>query len=853
MKSTRIRTVRSGMIGGFLLALLVLVSAGASAQGDLFELGLADLNLDGDRSRYVNFSEGFVFPLGGVRHAGCYVHGNGYVSFGGLGIPDPSPTITELVKREDEFSLGTGLMRIAAFWADLNPSTLGRGRVLAGPVGRTAFRVMWLDVPFRAAPTKMVTVILTLRSDGSFTIQLAHVPVPVGQIIVGFAAGHAQTNGGGSPTDLSTTSGTIGNGIEPAIFEYFLAETFDLDGRTLDFAPVLPTSGLLSLAGDDAIEVDLGFPFPFYGNRYSTVWVGSNGELNLMQWSPFAWVQTESGLLDDTARIVPFGADLNPTRQGHIRVSGTASSFTVSWVNVPETETSNSNTFSVTLRSDGTISCTYGRVDSPSKNSKVAIAVTGGWPVTTETEPPTAFVGNNTYGSGTEAALYRIYDGVNTGLSNQSLHFRPFTRRSPLPLVTNFARASCHRYALPDGFSFPFAGTRYREIFIGANGTVSFGSGDQGVNESPSELLTGFPRLAPCWNHYNPKSTSTNPQVEGKIEVTPLVDRVTISYSLPAWGAFNSPPLWNDFSVTLFKDGRFEYRYGRMESKDGLVGYAVGGSPASCLCDVVAEDLSAKQPLNHGAEIAVFEQFFGGEKSFDLANRQLAFQGAHEIWLRNAARLGAVLQMAIGAGHENAGRAYLMALALSSNLGITLPDQRVIPLDLDLLLVLSLLGLPLQQDFTGTLDLNGGSLWPALIIPDNTALLGLKLRAAFLALAASAPSGIAFISHSALLAVGPAKAAKTCTIAVTTQAQAAGWSVTVTVKDAAGLPRNGALIGLRLYGGPGLNPVAPMQFKNAGGAGTATFNINGGVGLKRVVVKGLVAPSHGCPLMRFRK
>ena len=107
----------------------------AVAQADLSDTGCHDLHIQGAKSKYVNFPKGFVFLMGGVPHAGVWVHGNGYVSFGGVGMPDSSPTPAELLGRADEFSLETGMMRIAPLGTDLNPNPSDRGRVYAGAVG----------------------------------------------------------------------------------------------------------------------------------------------------------------------------------------------------------------------------------------------------------------------------------------------------------------------------------------------------------------------------------------------------------------------------------------------------------------------------------------------------------------------------------------------------------------------------------------------------------------------------------------------------------------------------------------------------------------------------------------------
>jgi hypothetical protein len=204
-----------GRISRAVVALVVTTGMTAVAQADLSDTGCHDLHIQGAKAKYVNFPKGFVFLMGGVPHAGVWVHGNGYVSFGGVGMPDSSPTPAELLGRADEFSLETGMMRIAPLWTDLNPNPSDRGRVYAGAVGSTEYRISWVNVPFRNVPGKSVTMSLVLRRNGSFQIVYEDVPAIYGDTICGYAGGHEHTNVAGPQSDLSALSGTVGNGTQP--------------------------------------------------------------------------------------------------------------------------------------------------------------------------------------------------------------------------------------------------------------------------------------------------------------------------------------------------------------------------------------------------------------------------------------------------------------------------------------------------------------------------------------------------------------------------------------------------------------------------------------------------------------
>ena len=119
----------------------------------------------------------------------------------------------------------------------------------------------------------------------------------------------------------------------------------------------------LALGDDTSAEVALPFSFPFQGSNWSSVWVNSNGNLTFGSGdSDFS--ESVSELLSDQPRIAPLWDDLSPNNAGTVSVSFGASSVTVSYVGVPEFTTTGSNTFSVTLHSDGTVDVDYGAVSA---------------------------------------------------------------------------------------------------------------------------------------------------------------------------------------------------------------------------------------------------------------------------------------------------------------------------------------------------------------------------------------------------------------------------------------------------------------------------------------------------------
>ena len=119
----------------------------------------------------------------------------------------------------------------------------------------------------------------------------------------------------------------------------------------------------LSLGDDTFAEVALPFSFPYQGSNWSSVFVNSNGNLTFGSGdSDFS--ESVSELLNDQPRIAPLWDDLSPNNGGTVSVTFGASSVTVNYVGVPEFFATGSNTFSVTLHSDGTVDVDYGAVSA---------------------------------------------------------------------------------------------------------------------------------------------------------------------------------------------------------------------------------------------------------------------------------------------------------------------------------------------------------------------------------------------------------------------------------------------------------------------------------------------------------
>ncbi len=160
--------------------------------------------------------------------------------------------------------------------------------------------------------------------------------------------------------------------LVPADGYYFLAVTtypdFGLTGAgnsggryVLDLFAI--DGILLDLGDDDTEEVALGFTFPYQGADWTSVFVNSNGNLTFGG-GDTDFSESVSEFLNELPRIAPLWDDLSPNNGGQVIFDSGADWATVSFVGVPEFVSTGANTFSVTMRADGSVSIAYGAVSA---------------------------------------------------------------------------------------------------------------------------------------------------------------------------------------------------------------------------------------------------------------------------------------------------------------------------------------------------------------------------------------------------------------------------------------------------------------------------------------------------------
>jgi hypothetical protein len=122
----------------------------------------------------------------------------------------------------------------------------------------------------------------------------------------------------------------------------------------------------LTLGDDDSVRVPLPASFPFYGARYSELFVNSDGNLTFGAEDRSSTARNVARFLSGPPRIAPIFDDLDPSSAGGVyrRVDGDA--VIVTWCDVPEFGgLANRVNVQVRLNADGAIDVVYGATANP--------------------------------------------------------------------------------------------------------------------------------------------------------------------------------------------------------------------------------------------------------------------------------------------------------------------------------------------------------------------------------------------------------------------------------------------------------------------------------------------------------
>jgi len=372
-----------------LAAVLVAVLACAAAADDVEwwenDLGYELTDLTGEDEAAEAVTLNFAFPYAGNTYDTIYVGTNGALALGELGEADDYPSGTEFQDTTDPM--------VAPFWSDMSLGSIGE--VLFNDDFGDRAVVTWNGIGSYEDEDLPFTFQTQLLSDGRIVFGYKHIPgVNSDMVDTDVHVGLTEGNLPAMPAEVDYSTAPFSSGH--TVLEVFeLDSEFDLNLSSLVFTPeatgfsvtrIIP--GLVELArltgeDDDSVEVALSFLFPYAGNTYNTIHVGTNGALALGgmgEADAYPW-DTE---FQDTSdpMIAPFWSDMSLESIGQVLFSDSGDRAVVLWDGIGSYRDEELPfTFEVELRANGEIRFTYSGipgVDSDMVSLDVHVGLTEG-------------------------------------------------------------------------------------------------------------------------------------------------------------------------------------------------------------------------------------------------------------------------------------------------------------------------------------------------------------------------------------------------------------------------------------------------------------------------------------------
>ncbi|MCL4266513.1 MAG: VWA domain-containing protein [Anaerolineae bacterium] len=407
---------------------------------------------------------GFPFQFYGITYTQMYVGSNGLISFGAgyshsanTAVPSPS----------------TPNNAIYAFWDDLYPVGGAYGNVYVAQVDATRTAVQWQNVGRCCSTVNPETFQVILDgSDYSVTLQYLDMS-STGSATVGVE----NSNGTEAVQILYNQAGVIDDDMAFKLTPAILTVpdvNYSSTAVAYNWQDIASGGTVVALGDNTYTQVDLGFPFQFYGITYTQMYVGSNGYVTFdgAFTDPFNTAIPDPNYPNNAIYafwddLYPVGGDYGAIYTQYI----SPTRYIVQWQGVTHCcDQGQPETFQIILDgADHSVTLQYQNV--------------------TDTSDATIGVEN---GAGTHAIPISVFQtGIIT--DNLALRLAPAVVLEPQVVYTNTAVAfdwhdvsatgtivaeGLDVYSVVDiGFPFQFYGITYTQMYVGGHGYVTFGDG----------------------------------------------------------------------------------------------------------------------------------------------------------------------------------------------------------------------------------------------------------------------------------------------------------------------------------------------------------------------------------------
>jgi hypothetical protein len=397
--------------------------------------------------------------------------------------------------------------------------------------------------------------------------------------------------------------------------------------------PTDPAGGTNLGLGDDTfsfVKLSGSATISIYGVSFTSFYVGSNGYITFTEGN-----QAYSGTLSnhfDLSRVSGLFCDLDPSEAGQVSWKQLGDSAVVTWENVPEYGTSNFNTFQIALYYDGSIRISWLGIGA----TQCIVGLSEGLGVPPDFEE-TDF---SKLPQAPPALDYLVEQFTSGGdefdLSFKSIMFTPnITETSYSGQVQDISKlptdptGGTDLVLGDDSFAFvklsspitvSLYGNGFTSFYVGSNGYITFGEGDQEYSESLE-------------NHFNKLRVSAlfrdlDPSGGGQVSWKYMIDRVAVTWqNVPEYGSSNP----NTFQVELFYDGNIRLSWLAIAAESGIVGLSDGlGVPPDFQETDLSELSTTPPPPPPPSEPDYLTEEFSVKDTFDLQYSSVMFTPASD-------------------------------------------------------------------------------------------------------------------------------------------------------------------------------------------------------------------------------
>jgi len=124
-----------------------------------------------------------------------------------------------------------------------------------------------------------------------------------------------------------------------------------------------PLGRAITLGDDDTATQTLAAPLTFYGRRFTSLFINSDGNVTFDEGDNASTARGLARLTGGPPRMAPFFADLDPSAGGRVYFNATSDTVTVTWCAVPGFELAETVTAQVVVQSSGAIEFRFGTTD----------------------------------------------------------------------------------------------------------------------------------------------------------------------------------------------------------------------------------------------------------------------------------------------------------------------------------------------------------------------------------------------------------------------------------------------------------------------------------------------------------